>query len=249
MSGFFCFVGAALGGGAAIVEHPKCMYGSEHARPIRAVILDLDGTLVDTAGEIALALNETLAALGLPVVSLASATALIGRGVHSLVERALEEVVATVDIEQAVEMFEASYGRLVATRAALFPGVREGLDAMRAAGLRLGVVTNKPRLFTERLLAHAGIDGFFDAVVAGDDGIRRKPSGDMLAAAASRMGTRIDETLMLGDSENDVRAARAAGCRVWCVPYGYNEGRPADSLECDRMVDTVLHAARLLPAP
>ncbi|MEP7069502.1 MAG: phosphoglycolate phosphatase [Usitatibacter sp.] len=214
--------------------------------PIRAVILDLDGTLVDTAEEIALALNETLAALGLPVVSLAAATALIGRGVHSLVDRAAEEVGATADLERAVKMFEASYARLVGTRAALFPGVRQGLDAMRAAGLRLGVVTNKPRRFTERLLVHSGIDGFFGAVVAGDDGIRRKPSGDMLAAAASRMGTRIDETLMLGDSENDVLAARAAGCRVWCVPYGYNEGRPAESLECDRMVDTVLHAARLL---
>ena len=118
--------------------------------------------------------------------------------------------------------------------------------AMRAAGLRLGVATNKPRLFTERLLAHLAIDGFFDAMVAGDDGIRRKPSGDMLVAAARKMGTPIDQTLMLGDSENDVLAARNAGCRVWCVPYGYNEGRPVESLECDRIVPTVLEAARLL---
>ena len=213
---------------------------------IRAVILDLDGTLVDTAEEIALALNETLAGLGLPVVSLEAAIALIGRGVRSLVERAVDEVGATTDLDRAVEIFEAHYERLVATRATLFPDVEEGLMAMRAAGLKLGVVTNKPRLFTEKLLAHLRIDGLFDAVVAGDDGLPRKPFGDMLVAAAKNMGARIEETLMLGDSDNDVLAARDAGCLVWCVPYGYNEGRPAESLECDRMVATVLEAARLL---
>ena len=213
---------------------------------IRAVILDLDGTLVDTAEEIALALNETLAGLGLAVVSLEAATALIGRGVHSLVERAVEQVGATADLDRAVEIFEARYERLVATRATLFPGVKEGLDAMQAAGLKLGVVTNKPRLFTDKLLSYLDVGKMFDTVVAGDDGIRRKPFGDMLAAAAKKMGVGIDETLMIGDSDNDVLAARDAGCLVWCVPYGYNEGRPAESLECDRMVATVLEAARLL---
>ena len=83
-------------------------------------------------------------------------------------------------------------------------------------------------------------------MVAGDDGLRRKPFGDMLAAAAKQMGARIEDTLMLGDSDNDVLAARDAGCPVWCVPYGYNEGRPAESLECDRRVATVLEAALLL---
>ena len=213
---------------------------------IRAVILDLDGTLVDTAGEIALALNETLAELGLRPMSLEAATALIGRGVRSLVERALEEVGGATDLERAVERFEEHYVRTVATRAELFPGVREGLHVLRAAGFALGVVTNKPRLFTEKLLHHLEVDGLFDTVVAGDDGHRRKPTGDMLAAAAKTMGAGIDETLMVGDSDNDVLAARDAGCLVWCVPYGYNEGRPADSLQCDRMVASVLEAAHLL---
>ena len=214
--------------------------------PIRAVILDLDGTLVDTAEEIALALNETLAGLGHPVVSLEAATALIGRGVRALVERAVARVGATTDLDHAVEIFEARYERLVATRATLFPDVREGLDAMLAAGLKMGVVTNKPRLFTEKLLSYLEVGNMFDTVIAGDDGIRRKPFGDMLAAAAKNMGVGIDETLMVGDSDNDVLAARDAGCLVWCVPYGYNEGRPAESLGCDRMVATVLEAARLL---
>ncbi len=211
-------------------------------------MLDLDGTLVDTAEEIALALNETLAGLGLAVISLEAATALIGRGVHSLVERAVEQVGATADLARAVEMFEASYARLVATRATLFPGVKEGLDAMRAGGRKLGVVTNKPRIFTVKLLRYLEIDALFDRVVAGDDGIRRKPFGDMLVAAANAMGAGIGDALMLGDSDNDVAAARDAGCLVWCVPYGYNEGRPAASLQCDRMVATVLDAARLLAA-
>ena len=217
-----------------------------HTPQIRAVILDLDGTLADTAGEIAAALNETLAGLGCRALPLEAATALIGRCVHSLVERALGQARAAADLEAAVEIFEAHYARLVATGATLYPQVEEGLIAMRAAGLKLGVATNKPRPFTERLLAHLAIDAYFDAVVTGDDGIARKPLGDMLLAASRKMGVPIGQTLMLGDSENDVLAARDAGCPVWCVPYGYNEGRPAQSLQCDRMVATVLEAARLL---
>ena len=107
----------------------------------------------------------------------------------------------------------------------------------------MAVVTNKPRLFTLKLLERLGVDSFFDVVVAGDDGIRRKPHGDMLEAACVQMGARPSIALMLGDSDNDVLAARAAGCPVWCVPYGYNEGRPADSLACDRVVASVEAAA------
>jgi phosphoglycolate phosphatase len=224
------------------------MYVSEHGEPIRAVILDLDGTLVDTASEIALALNETLAELGLRVVSLEAAKALIGRGVRSLVERAVEDAAGATDLARAVARFETHYARVVGTEATLFPGVQEGLVALREAGFKLAVVTNKPRIFTRKLLESLGIDGFFGCVVAGDDGIRRKPFGDMLAHAANAMGARMSETLMLGDSDNDVLAARDAGCLVWCVPYGYNQGRPAESLECDRRVATVMDAARLLAA-
>jgi phosphoglycolate phosphatase len=219
---------------------------TEPAPAIRAVILDLDGTLADTAIEIGLALNETLAETGAPVVSLEAATALIGRGVRSLVERALDEAGGATDLDGAVDRFERHYARIVGTRATLFPGVKEGLIVLRDAGFMLAVVTNKPRLFTEKLLESLGIRAFFESVVAGDDGVRRKPHGDMLAAAARAMNVAIGEALMIGDSENDVRAARDAGCLVWCVPYGYNEGRPANSLECDRMVATLKEAAEVL---
>src|SRR5258708_21679771 len=112
----------------------------DHAMPIRAVILDLDGPLVDTAEEIALALNETLAGLGLPVVSLEAATALIGRGVRSLVERAVEEVGATSDLHRAVALFASHYARPAATPAPPFPEVKEGLMALPPAVLILRVV-------------------------------------------------------------------------------------------------------------
>ena len=221
------------------------MNGADAAGAIRAVIFDLDGTLVDTAGEIAAALNRTLEELGLASLEQVAVEALIGRGVHSLVERALAmtEGGALIDVHAAVERFEAHYAQTVGTDARLFPGVMSGLRSFAEAGLAMSVVTNKPRFFTELLLERSEVAPFFKAVVAGDDGIKRKPAADMLLAACERMGSRPGETLMLGDSDNDVVAARAAGCPVWCVPYGYNEGRGPETLACDRLVDTVDEAA------
>ena len=225
------------------------MSGFFYAMEMRAVLFDLDGTLVDTAGEIALALNATLAHLQLPELPLRDVESLIGRGVRSMVERAVAGVGgAQVDLDAAVEGFEDQYARTVGTKARLFPGVAEGLRLLHAAGFRLGVVTNKPRYFTERLLAGLAVDSLFSAVITGDDGLPRKPHGNMLVAACRAMGTQIDAALMVGDSDNDVLAARAAGCPVWCVPYGYNEGRSAETLQCDRMVATVEAAARLMLA-
>jgi phosphoglycolate phosphatase len=220
-----------------------------NATPIHAVILDLDGTLIDTAGEIAEAMDRTLDELHLSRVPVTEVRDMIGRGVPKLVERVLERLGATgVDTGHAIERFEAHYAQTVATTAPLFPGVMAGLQQFEERGLKLAVATNKPRFFTEQLLRRAGILHFFTAVAAGDDGIRKKPHGDMLEAACRAMKAAPAQTLMLGDSDNDVEAARAAGCPVWCVPYGYNEGRPPRSLKCDRMVETVEEAARLLGA-
>jgi phosphoglycolate phosphatase len=214
---------------------------------IRAVILDLDGTLLDTAGEIAEAMDRTLDELALPRVPLAEITAMIGRGVPKLVERVIARVgAAGIEPTAMIERFEAHYAQTVGTSAPLFDGVFPGLMRLYQAGIQLAVVTNKPRFFTQRLLDRAEVARFFCAVVAGDDGVPRKPAGDMLQAACRAMGTVPRETLMLGDSDNDVAAARAAGCTVWCVPYGYNEGRGAETLACDRIVATVEEAARLL---
>ena len=172
---------------------------------VRAVIFDLDGTLIDTASEIAAALNRTLEELGLAALGQEEVEAMIGRGVRTLVERALGQVEggALIELDPAVHRFEAHYAQTVGTDARLF---------------------------------------------AGDDGIARKPAPDMLLAACTRMGSAAADSLMLGDSDNDVIAARAAGCPVWCVPYGYNEGRGPETLACDRLVATVDEAARLITA-
>ena len=212
---------------------------------IRAVIFDLDGTLVDSAGEIGLALERTFVDLGLHPLGGNAVEALIGRGVRSLLERALAQAgAAGIDLNAAVERFEAHYAKTVATEAVLFDGVLPGLQRFREAGFATSVVTNKPRFFTLQLLERAAVAGLFTAIVAGDDGIARKPAGDMLLAACERMGSDPAHSLMIGDSDNDILAARAAGCPVWCVPYGYNEGRGPETLACDRLVATIEEAAR-----
>lgn len=214
---------------------------------IQAVIFDLDGTLIDTAGEIATALELTFSELGLAKVPRHVVETLIGKGVVSLVERALV-FVATTHQHPApvVERFEAHYEQTVGTGSELYAGVMPGLQALRARGVPMAVVTNKPRYFTEKLLAGLAIAEYFKTIVAGDDGFRRKPHGDMLLAACERMESKPASTLMLGDSDNDIVAAREAGCLVWCVRYGYNEGRTPETLKCDRLVATVEEAVRLL---
>ncbi|QJR15420.1 HAD-IA family hydrolase [Usitatibacter palustris] len=213
----------------------------------QAVIFDLDGTLMDTVGEIHAALALAFVELRIAEVPPTVVESLVGRGVRSLVERALERQGASRDgLDDAVHRFEHHYAALVATKAVLFPGALDGLRILRDEGLPLAVVTNKPRQFTVKLLEHAGIDSMMASVVAGDDGITRKPAGDMLLAACRQMGSPAAATLMIGDSANDVLAARAAGCPVWCVPYGYTEGQRPETLACDRLVATIAEAARLI---
>jgi len=222
----------------------------DNSHPVRAVLVDLDGTLVDTAGEIGLALTRTLADYRIAPLAQDEVVALIGRGVRSLVERAIAlRGAGDLDVEAVIERFHVHYAQTVATEARLYPGAREGVGALRASGCKLAVVTNKPRSYTERLLAYLQVDAMFDAIVAGDDGITRKPAADMLLAACERMGVEPARALMLGDSDNDVLAARAAGCAAWCVPYGYNEGRPVESLGCDRIVGSIEDAAKLVIGP
>jgi len=220
---------------------------SLRAGPFDAVLFDLDGTLVESASEIATAANRMLEEAGLAPLAPGSAEKMIGRGVRVLVERALAQAGGSaIMVDHATERFEAHYARTVGTDAKLFPGALEGVRRLASHGIAMAVVTNKPRVFTELLLGRLEVAGYFKAIVAGDDGIRRKPAGDMFRAACERLGTEPARSLVLGDSDNDVAAARAAGCPVWCVPYGYNEGRGPETLACDRIVATVEEAARLL---
>jgi phosphoglycolate phosphatase len=213
---------------------------------IRAVILDLDGTLADTAGEIAIALNRTLAEEGRAPLELPEVAALVGRGVRTLIERADAKTGGGLAVDAAILRFEVHYAQTIATEAALYPGTAQGLQRLREAGVPLAMATNKPRVFTQLLLERFALAETFAAVVCGDDGIVRKPAGDMLLAACAAMKTAPAASLMLGDSGNDVRAARAAGCPVWCVPYGYTEGREVAELGADRIVASIDVAAGLL---
>lgn len=216
---------------------------------IRAVVFDLDGTLVDSAGEIAAALARSFESLGLETLPRAQVEQLIGKGVRVLIERALAmRGAGGIDVDDAVARFESHYAATVGTGATLFAGVSEGLGILEARGMPMAVVTNKPRYFTLALLERLGIARYFRAVVAGDDGFEKKPAADMLLAAARELGVAPAAALMIGDSGNDTVAARAAGCPVWCVRHGYNEGRPPESLDCDRLVDDVAAAARALTA-
>jgi len=216
----------------------------------RAVLFDLDGTLLDTAPDLAAAANRMLSELGRPTRDPDEITTYIGQGIAALVHRALtgalDGLAGPSEIERALPIFERCYAEESGRRARPFEGVVEGLERMHGLGLALGCVTNKAERFTRELLARADLARFLDCVVCGDTLARRKPDPLPVLHACERLGARPADALVIGDSLNDVQAARAAGCAVWCVPYGYNEGRPASSLACDAVVADLLEAARLL---
>jgi phosphoglycolate phosphatase len=216
---------------------------------LRAALLDLDGTLLDTAPDLAAAANAMLVDLALPALDERRVRGFIGKGLAHLVRRTLGAALGAEPGEpafgRALESFEHHYLVLNGSRAALYPEVREGLEALRARGVRLGCVTNKPARFTLPLLAHFDLARFFDVVVSGDSVGRRKPDPEPLLAACTQLGVAGNAAVMIGDSANDALAARAAGCRVLLVPYGYTEGGAVDDLDCDGIVETLLHAAQL----
>ncbi len=217
---------------------------------VHAVLVDLDGTLLDTAPDLAAAANAMLDDLRLPRVPEATVRDFIGKGVANLVRRSLEasggSAPAEALFEQAQALFSRHYERLNGRLARVYPGVREGLAAMRAQGLGLGCVTNKAARFTEPLLAAAGLAEFFGAVVSGDTTAKRKPDPGPFLHACRLLGVPAAQTVVIGDSANDAQGTRAAGCAVLLVPYGYREGRELQAIECDGVVASLLHAAEMI---
>ncbi len=209
--------------------------------PVRAVLFDLDGTLLDTAGELARAANRMLASLGLPARSEIEIRNFIGKGTAKLVERCLDGDMSR--IEQAMELFNAVYLEESDRGASIYPGVIEGMEMLVADGLPMACVTNKPEAFTHPLLLKMDLAKYFAVVVTGDSVARRKPDPMPFAHACAQLGVRCENALVVGDSANDAIAARAAGCKVVCVPYGYREGQPVQSLQCDAVVEDVRAAA------
>jgi phosphoglycolate phosphatase len=219
--------------------------GPARAR-IRAVLFDLDGTLLDTAPDLASAANRMLADLGRPAIGEDGIRDYIGKGVVNLVNRCVEATGggSEADIGRALESFERHYLAGIADRSRPYPGVVDGLEVLARAGIAMGCVTNKVGRFTEPLLERTGLRRYFGVVVSGDTVERKKPHAEPLLYAAGKLGAEPGATLMVGDSLNDVRSARAAGCPVVVVPYGYREGLALEALGADAVVASVEAAAR-----
>ena len=205
---------------------------------IAAAIIDLDGTQVDTVGDFEQALARTLADLGLPPVDRAFITRTVGRGsMHLLTQSLARSGGAPELLDAAWTHYQRHYADINGLHADVYPGVREGLVAMRARGWRLACVTNKPRAFALALLDAKGLLPLFEHVFGGDSFERHKPDPLPLIRTCEALGTPPLHTLMVGDSSNDCAAARAAGCPVVLVSYGYNHGEPVADARPDRVID------------
>lgn len=217
---------------------------------VKAVVIDLDGTLLDTAPDLAEAANRMLSELQLPLIEETTLKTYIGNGVARLIKRVLtRDMDAEPDaalFAKARPIYEKHYAAVVSLNSRPYPGVINGLDALKLAGYRLACITNKAGKFTVPLLKDTGLHDYFELILAGDTLPKKKPDPMPLLHACKKFGVRPDEMLLIGDSLNDTQAARAAGCHVFCVPYGYNRGQDVSALDLDAVVDTLAAAAQLI---
>jgi phosphoglycolate phosphatase len=222
------------------------------AAPIRAVIVDLDGTMLDTLPDFQVAINAMRAEFCLAPISPEQIKDMVGKGSENLIRSVLALDYTAEEVEQHIEAAMASYQRhyLVVNgeHSKLFDGVLTGLDAMKASGLRLACVTNKPIAFTTPLLALKGLSSYFEVVYGGDSLPRKKPDPMPLLQVCADFSVPPSQMVAIGDSSNDAEAARAAGCWVLTVPYGYNHGQAIHETDSDGIVSTLLDAARSISA-
>ena len=215
------------------------------------VLLDLDGTMVDTVPDLAVAIDAMQTQLGLPARGEDRTRLWVGNGMDRLVKRALTD---GVDGEPEAALFERAYPLFLEAYAArpcvascFYPGVETLLDHLKRGGYKVGCITNKTARVTDQLLRLLGIYDNFDIILSGDSLTRRKPDPLPLLHAGEQLGVTSDKTLMIGDSQTDVDAARAAGIDIVCVSYGYNRGRDIRDADPDRVVDSLVELLGDLP--
>ena len=218
--------------------------------PVKAVMIDLDGTLLDTAKDLAVAVNLMLKQLGRQPLDETLVRTFVGKGIPNLVKRALAGALSgepdAALLERALPLYLDCYAGVNGKYTTLYPGVQEGLEALERAGFPLACVTNKTGRFALPLLRQMRIDAYFEIVIAGDTLPQKKPDPLPLTHTCRHFGIAPAQMLMIGDSLNDAQAARAAGCPVFCVTYGYNEGIDVRELDVDAIVGSLLETTRLI---
>lgn len=222
----------------------------ESPLPVKVIMIDLDGTLLDTAEDLALSANLMLKDLNMPEQSTATIRSYIGKGIQKLVKRTLT---GQLDGEpdaalfaKALPIYEKHYATHLSANTRPYPGVLEGIQAMQQVGFKLACITNKAEAFTLPLLRATGLFDKFEIVLSGDSLPKKKPDPMPLTHICKHFNAQPHEALLIGDSLNDAIAARAAGCHVFCVTYGYNEGRNVYELDCDAIVESLVDASKLI---
>lgn len=208
------------------------------------VLIDVDGTLVDSVPDLAYCVDEMMKQLNMPLRGEARVRQWVGNGVERLVRRALiNQLDGEPDealFQKALPIFEALYRDNTSKRSRLYPGVKAALDFLKTQkDVRLGCVTNKASQFTLPLLKDLGVHNYFELVVCGDTLPQKKPDPRPLLHAAEMLGAKPEQSLMLGDSQSDVKAARAAGFNIVCMSYGYNHGEDIRNYKPDAVVDSM----------
>jgi phosphoglycolate phosphatase len=214
------------------------------------ILIDVDGTLVDSVPDLAYCVDEMMKQLGMPTHGEAKVRNWVGNGVERLTRRAL---IGQLDgepddalFDKAYPIFLELYAANTSKRSCLYPGVREGLDYLQAQGYKLGCVTNKAAQFTIPLLKDLGVHDYFANIVCGDTLPEKKPHPMPLLHSAEALGVTPEQSLMLGDSVSDVKAARAAGFQIICMSYGYNHGMDIRDSNPDAVIDSMAELQDLL---